>query len=56
MEFKDVFSWSYKTLKRNPKTICEHKIELTFDGCPIKQYLYRMNPNYVKIEWVDKIH
>jgi hypothetical protein len=32
MEFKDVFSRSYKELKGIPKSICKHKIELTIDA------------------------
>jgi hypothetical protein len=45
-EFKDVFARSCKKLKRIPRSICEHKIELTVDARPIKQQPYRMNPNY----------
>ncbi len=37
IEFKDVFAWNYKELKGIPRLICEHKIELTANTCPIKQ-------------------
>ncbi len=39
---------SYKELKGIPRSICEHKIELTTDACLIKQQPYRMNPNYAQ--------
>jgi hypothetical protein len=28
MEYKNVFTWSYKELKGIPKEVCDHKIEL----------------------------
>ncbi len=28
MEYKDVFTWSYKELKGIPREVCDHKIEL----------------------------
>jgi hypothetical protein len=47
-KFKDVFAWGYKDLKRIPWLICEQKIELIANACPIKQGPYRMNPNYAQ--------
>lgn len=47
-KFKDVFAWSYKELKGIPRSICEHKIELTTNARSIKQWPYRMNPNYAQ--------
>jgi hypothetical protein len=46
-EFKDIFAWSYKDLKGIPRSICEHKIELTTNAHPAKQP-YRMNHNYAQ--------
>jgi hypothetical protein len=37
IEFKDVFSWSYKELKGIPRSICEQKIELIANTHPTKQ-------------------
>jgi hypothetical protein len=37
MEYIDVFAWSYKELKRIPRKVCEHKIELMVNVQPIKQ-------------------
>jgi hypothetical protein len=47
-ELKDVFAWNYMELKRIPKPICEHKIELIADARPIKQHAYQMNLNYAQ--------
>jgi hypothetical protein len=46
MEYIDVFAWTYKELKRMPREVCEHKIELMVNVQPIKQKQYRLNPNY----------
>jgi hypothetical protein len=46
MEYKDVFTWSYKELGGIPRGVCEHKIELMVNVQPVKQKKYRMNPNY----------
>jgi hypothetical protein len=46
INYQDVFARSYKKLKRIPREICEHKIELVANAQPIKQRKYRMNPNY----------
>ncbi len=48
LEFKYVFTWSYKKLKGLPRSICKHKIEVITDACPIKQQPYQMNLNYVQ--------
>ncbi len=48
IEFKDVFAWSYQELKRIPRSICRHKIELTIDAHPSKQWPYWMNLNYAQ--------
>jgi hypothetical protein len=37
IDYKDVFVWSYKELKRIPREICEHKIQLMLDAQLIKQ-------------------
>ncbi len=57
LNYHDVFAWSYKDLKRIPREICEHKIELVANAQPIKQRQYRMNLNYaLKIkEYLDKL-
>jgi hypothetical protein len=56
-KFKDVFAWGYKELKGIPRSICEHKIELTANARSIKQQSYRMNLNYAQRikNYLDKI-
>jgi hypothetical protein len=34
-KYNDVFAWGYRELKGIPRSICEHKIELTTNTCPI---------------------
>ncbi len=46
MEYKDVFAWRNKKLKRIPKELCEHKIELMVSAQHIKHKQYKMSPNY----------
>jgi hypothetical protein len=48
IKFKGVFAWSYKELKGFPRSICEHKIKLIIDACPMKQQPYWMNLNYAQ--------
>jgi hypothetical protein len=51
-EFKDVFTWTYKDLKRIPPKLAQHRIELD-TTIP----LYRLNPNYATIvkQDIDKL-
>jgi len=46
-EFKDVFKWTYKDLKRIPLELAQHKIELDIIIPPAHQARQRLNPNYV---------
>jgi hypothetical protein len=57
VDYKYVFTWSYKKLKGIPKEVCEHKIQCMEDAQPIKQKQYRMNLNYaLKVrEDLDKL-
>lgn len=57
IEFKDAFAWSHKELKGIPRSICELKIKLTANACPIKRQPQGMNPNYVQRvkEYLDKL-
>jgi hypothetical protein len=48
-EFKDVFAWSYKDLKRIPPSLAEYRIKLEKDVPAAHQARYRMNPNYASI-------
>jgi hypothetical protein len=45
-EFKDVFTWTYKDLKRIPPKLAQHKIELDSTIPLAHQTKYRLNPNY----------
>ncbi len=44
-EFKDVFSWTYKDLKRIPPEPAQHKVELD-TIIPLHITIYILNPNY----------
>ncbi len=44
--YMDIFAWNYKELKRIPRQICEHMIELMADARPIKQKQYKTHLNY----------
>jgi hypothetical protein len=46
-EFKDVFAWTYKGLKRIPPKLTQHKIGLDSTIPLTHQTRYRLNPNYV---------
>ncbi len=46
-EFKDVFAWTYKDLKRIPPKLAQQRIELNTTLPPTHQVKYRLNPNYV---------
>jgi len=46
-EFKDVFKWTYKDLKRIPLELAQHKIELDIIIPPAHQARHILNPNYV---------
>jgi hypothetical protein len=48
-EFKDVFAWTYKNLKRIPLKMAQHKIELDTTIPPTHHARYRLNPNYATI-------
>jgi len=45
-EFKDVFAWKYKDLKRIPPKLAQHKIELDIIIPLAHQAKYNLNPNY----------
>jgi len=46
-EFKDVFAWTYKNMKRIPLELTQHKIDLDITILLAHQTKYRLNPNYV---------
>jgi hypothetical protein len=46
-EFKDVFAWTYKDLKRISLKLAQHRIELDTIIPSTHQAKYRLNPNYV---------
>jgi predicted transcriptional regulator len=46
-EFKDVFAWTYKDLKRIPPKLAQHIIELDTITPSTHQAKYILNPNYV---------
>jgi len=48
-EFKDVFAWMYKNLKRIPLKLAQHIIELDIIIPPAHRGKYRLNPNYAII-------
>ncbi len=48
-EFKDVFAWTYKDLKRIPSELTQHRIELDTTIPLAHQVRYRLNPNYAAI-------
>ncbi len=48
-EFKDVFAWTYKDLKRIPPELAQHKTELDIIIPSAHQAKYRLNPNYVRV-------
>ncbi len=45
-EFKDVFAWTYKDLRRIPPELTQHKIELDINIPSTHQAMYKLNPNY----------
>jgi hypothetical protein len=45
-EFKYVFAWTYKNLKRIPPELAQHIIELDITIMLAHQAKYRLNPNY----------
>jgi hypothetical protein len=45
-EYADVFAASYKDLKKIPRNIVEHKIDLMEGAIPIRQKQYRLNPKF----------
>jgi hypothetical protein len=45
-EFKDIFAWTYKDLKRIPPKLAQHKIELDTIVPQAHQARYELNPNY----------
>jgi hypothetical protein len=56
-EFRDVFAWTYKDLKRIPLELAQHKIELDTTIPPSHQARYKLNPNYATIvrQDIDKL-
>ncbi len=56
-EFKDVFTWTYKDLKRIPPKLTQHKIELDSTIPLAHQAKYGLNPNYVTMvkQDIDKL-
>jgi len=48
-EFKDVFAWTYKDLKRIPHELAQHRIELDTTIPPTHQAMYILNSNYAII-------
>jgi hypothetical protein len=49
-EFKDVFAWAYKDLKRIPPKLAQRRIELDTIIPSTHQAMYRLNPNYVTVK------
>jgi hypothetical protein len=45
-EFKDVFAWAYKDLKRIPLELAQHGIELDITIPLTHHTKYVLNPNY----------
>ncbi len=45
-EFKDVFAWTYKDLKKIPPELAQHIIKLDTTIPPIHQARYKLNLNY----------
>jgi len=56
-EFKDVFAWKYKVMKRIPPKLTQHIIELNTTIPLAHQATYRLNPNYAIIvkQDIDKL-
>jgi hypothetical protein len=56
-EFKDIFAWTYKTLKGIPPKLAQYKIELDITIPPTHHVRYKLNPNYVIIikQDIDKL-
>jgi len=56
-EFKDIFAWTYKNLKRIPPKLAQFKIELDIT-IPLTHHVrYKLNPNYVIVikQDIDKL-
>ncbi len=56
-EFKIIFAWTYKNLKRIPLKLAQHKIELDTITPLAHQVRYKLNPNYVTVvkQNIDKL-
>jgi hypothetical protein len=56
-EFKDVFAWTHKDLKRIPPELAQHIIELNIIIPLAHQAKYKLNPNYATIvnQYIDKL-
>lgn len=52
LEYKDVFTWTYKDLKGVPLELCVHRIPLVEGAVPVRKQPYKMNKNYAA--WVTK--
>jgi len=48
-DFKYVFAWTYKELKKIPPKLAQHRIELDTTTPLTHQAKYRLNPNYAII-------
>ncbi len=47
LEYKDMFTWTYKYLKCIPSKLAQHHIELDTSIPPAHHVKYKMNQNYV---------
>jgi hypothetical protein len=47
LEYKDMFTWTYKDLKGIPANLGQHRIELDTLIPPTHHVRYKMNQNYV---------
>jgi hypothetical protein len=47
LEFRDMFTWTYKNLKGIPPKLAQHRIELD-TSIPLTHHVkYKMNQNYI---------
>jgi hypothetical protein len=47
LEYKDMFTWTYKDLKGVPPKLAQHRIELDTSIAPAHHVRYKMNQNCV---------
>ena len=57
MEYREVFAWSYKDLKRGDPSICQHTIPMKVDVKPSRQRPYTYNKTFAKTikEEIEKL-